>query len=192
MGSRSPTRFLRFSPTRGPNEGLTTSMLHLEKSLFSPVLPVTHFARSQLGSSCQHMCQRFSRRFRVRSPCCTAARFNTRHGPRPTCHFLRASPSPTKGHAPKSSSVAVLFSTTVTLDKAASETLPPALLAHHDSAEHPTDSGPQEPSAVSHSVSRVARTSRDQAPVVPAAPPLLSLSSQTALPSLPPSGLISS
>ena len=39
-----------------------------------------------------HMCQRLSRRFRVRGPCCTSAGSNRRHGPRPTRHFLRASP----------------------------------------------------------------------------------------------------
>ena len=43
-----------------------------------------------------------------------------------------------------------------------------------------------------NSASRVARTNRDQVPVVPAAPPLLPSSSQMALPSLPPSGHISS
>ena len=58
-------------------------------------------------------------------------------------------PSPTNGDAPHSSSVAFPVSPTVALGKAASETLPPALLIHHDSAEHPTDSGPQEPSSVS-------------------------------------------
>ena len=102
------------------------------------------------------------------------------------------SPSPTNGDAPQSSSVAVPVSSTVTLNKAASETLPSALPVHHDSAEHRTDLGPQEPSAVSHSALRVARTNRDQVSVVPAAPPLLPSSSQAALPSLPASGLISS
>ena len=38
--------------------------------------PLRHFARSQLGPSCQHMYQRLSRRFCVRSPCCASARFN--------------------------------------------------------------------------------------------------------------------
>ena len=43
---------------------------------------------------------------------------------------------------------------------------------------------------MSHSASRVARTNRDQVAVVPTAPPLIPSSSQTPLPSLPPSGLI--
>ena len=102
------------------------------------------------------------------------------------------SPSPTNGDAPHSSSGAGPVSSTVALDKATSVALPPALPAHHDSAEHPTYSGPQDLSVVSHSASRVSRTSRDQVSVVPAASPLLSSSSQTALPSLPLSGLISS
>ena len=71
------------------------------------------------------------------------------------------SPSPTDDDAPRSSSVAVPVSSTVALGKAAWETLPPALPIHHDSAEHPTNSGPLEPSAVSHSASPVARTNRD-------------------------------
>ena len=54
------------------------------------------------------------------------------------------------------------------------------------------DSGPQTPSAVSHSASRVAGTNCAQVPVVSAAPPLLPSPSQTALLSLLPSGLISS
>ena len=53
-------------------------------------------------------------------------------------------------------------------------------------------SGPQALSAVSHFASRVAGTNRRQIPVVPAAPPLLPSPSQTALPSLLPSGIISS
>ena len=52
--------------------------------------PLRHFAKSQLGPSCQHICPRFFRRFCVRSPCCASASFNRRHGPRPTRHFLQA------------------------------------------------------------------------------------------------------
>ena len=54
------------------------------------------------------------------------------------------------------------------------------------------DSGPQMPSAMPHSASRVAGNTRAQVPVVPVAPPLLFSPSQTALPSLLPSRLISS
>ena len=54
------------------------------------------------------------------------------------------------------------------------------------------DLGPPAPSLVSHPASRITGTNRAQVPVVPAVPPLLSSPSQMALPSLLPSGLISS
>ena len=74
------------------------------------------------------MCQRHSRRFRVRSPCYTSASFNRRHISRPTRHaFPEPSPSATNGDAPHSSSAAVTVSSTVALNKAASGTFPPAL-----------------------------------------------------------------
>ena len=78
------------------------------------------------------------------------------------------------------------------LDKAGLQTTSPALYAYYDSPERPTESGPQEPSAVSLSASRVARTNSEQVPAVSKAPSRLHVSSQTALPSLVPSGITSS
>ena len=79
-------------------------------------------------------------------------------------------------------------SSTVVPDKAALGAIPPALPVHKDSVVRQTNSGPQAPSAVSHSASRVAGTNRRQIPIVPTASPLL----PNPLPSLLPSGLISS
>ena len=67
--------------------------------------------------------------------------------------FFEPSQKPTNGNAPNSSTVAVPVSPTVAVDKAASATLSPVISVHHDSAEHPTASGPQEPSAVQPRVS---------------------------------------
>ena len=147
--------------------------------------------------------------FVVRAPPYVTTRGPNRALPANTCtsDYLAASvfavpvapflPAPTEGTDPgrraiSSEPYSVPVSSTADPGNAARETLPPAQPVYHDLAEHPTDSGPQEPSAVSHSASRVARTNRDQVSVVPAASPLLPSSSQTALPSLPPSGLISS
>ena len=80
----------------------------------------------------------------------------------------------------------------VDLDKAELETIPPALPVHHNSAQRPTDPGPQEPSAVPHPDSGIARTNREKVSVVPAAPSVLPSSSQTFLSSLTSMGLISS
>ena len=88
--------------------------------------------------------------------------------------------------------VATPASSTVVLNKAALGAIPRALSVHKDSVVRPMNSGPQAPSAVPHSASRVAEINHSQVPVAPAAPPLLPLPSQTALPSLLPSGLISS
>ena len=104
-----------------------------------------------------------------------------------------ALPSPLlDDNTPHPSSVAAPASSTVVLDKDGLGAIPPSLPVHIDSAAHQMDSGPQVPSAVPHSASRVAGNNRAQVPVVPAGPPLLPSSSQTALPSLLPSGLISS
>ena len=94
--------------------------------------------------------------------------------------------------APLPTPVATPASSTAVLNKTALGAIPPALPVHKDSVVRQMDSGPQTPSAVSHSASRVARTNRRQIPVVPAAPPMLPSPSQTALPSILPSGLISS
>ena len=94
--------------------------------------------------------------------------------------------------APLPTPVATPASNTVVLDKTALSAIPPDLPVRKDSVVRPMDSGPQVPSAVPQSASRVAGTIHRQVPVVPAAPPLLPSPSQTALPSLLPSGLISS
>ena len=69
--------------------------------------------------------------------------------------------------------------------------IPPALPIRKDSVARQIDLGPQAPSVMPHSASRAAWNNRAQVPVVPAAPPLLPSPSQTALPFLLPSGLIS-
>ena len=85
-----------------------------------------------------------------------------------------ALPSPLlDDNTPHPSSVAAPASSTVVLDKDGLGAIPPSLPVHIDSAAHQMDSGPQVPSAVPHSASRVAGNNRAQVPVVPAAPPLL-------------------
>ena len=88
--------------------------------------------------------------------------------------------------------VATPASTTAVLHKAALAPIPPALPVDNDCVVRQMDSGPQAPSAVSHPASRVAGTNGSQIPVVLEAPPLLPSHSQTALPSLLPSELVSS
>ena len=100
------------------------------------------------------------------------------------------SPSLHGDHAPHPISIATPDSSTVVLDKAALGAIPPALAAQKDSAIRQIDSGPQAPSTVSCSASRVAGSNRAQLPEAPGAPPLLPSPSQTALPSFLPSGLI--
>ena len=95
-------------------------------------------------------------------------------------------------HTPQTNSLAAPAPSTVILDKDTSGAISPALPVHIDSAARQMDSGPQAPSAVLHSASRVAGNNRAQVPIVPAAPLLLSSRYQTALPSLLLSGLISS
>ena len=95
-------------------------------------------------------------------------------------------------NTPHPSSVAAPTSSTAVLDKDALGAIPPALPVHKDSVVRQMDSGPQAPCAVPHSALRVAGNNRAQFPVVTAAPPLLPSPSQTALPSLPASGLTSS
>ena len=102
------------------------------------------------------------------------------------------SPSLLGDNAPHPSSVAAPASSAVILDKDSLGAIPPALPVHNGSVARQMDSGPQAPSAVPHSAPRVAGNNRTKLPVVPAAPPLLHSPSQKALPSLLPSGLISS
>ena len=102
------------------------------------------------------------------------------------------SPSLHDDNTPHPSSVAAPASSTVVLDKDALGAIPLALPAQKDSVVRQNDSGPQALSAVPHSAWRAAGNNHTQVPVVPAAPPLLPLLFQTALPSFLPSGLISS
>ena len=97
-----------------------------------------------------------------------------------------------KRQTPHSSSVTASASSTVVHDKVSLGAVSPALPVIKYSAERLADLGPLAPSAVSHSVSRVAGTNRALISGVPAAPPLLPSPSQTALLSLLPSRPISS
>ena len=86
-----------------------------------------------------------------------------------------------------SSPYATPASSTAVLHKAALGTIPPALPVHKGSVLSQKDTGPQAPSAVSQSASRIAGTNRTPILAVHAAPPLLRSPSQTAVPSLLPS-----
>ena len=84
--------------------------------------------------------------------------------------FSEFPPSLHDDSAPLPSSVATLPPSTGVLGKAALRAIPPALPVHKDSVACQMDSGPQAPSAVPQSASRVAGNNRAQVPVVPAGP----------------------